>query len=63
MDRLSIGKVLLCDLKNVGWVFLKCDFSMTSNSNIENYFYYFNNNNHKNRSLWPPIHGNKRQTL
>ena len=36
IDNLPMGKVLLGDLRKVGWVVLKCDYDNTPNSTEQN---------------------------
>ena len=40
--HLPMGKVLLNNLENVGWVVLKCDYAITANNTEQNHFYYLN---------------------
>ena len=42
-----MGNVLLGDLKKNSWVVLKSDYTITPNSNIENYPYHLNNSIHQ----------------
>ena len=59
-----MGKLLLGDLEKVGWVVLKCDYVITTNSTEQNYFYYLNTNKDWNKDhLWHKLHGINRQIL
>ena len=42
IDNLPMGKVLLVDLEKVGLIVLKCDYSITPNSNEQYHFYVLN---------------------
>ena len=49
IDNLPMGKLLLGDLENIGWVVLKCDYLITPKSNVQNYVYVLNNNKHPSK--------------
>ena len=43
INNLSMGKVLFGNLEKVGCVVLKCDYTITPNSNEQNHLYDLNN--------------------
>ena len=48
-DNLTMGSVLLEHLENVGWIVLKCDYAISTNSKEPNNLYYLNNHTFKQK--------------